>query len=134
MLSKKTKYAFHALSYLKTKANEGPVLISEVATQTGIPKKFLESILLDLKKLGILKSKMGKGGGYYLYKDPKDVNLADLIRFFNGPIALLPCASKNYYEACEECPNEDACKLHKVMLSVRDETLAILEQKTLEHL
>lgn len=132
MLSKKTKYAFHALTYLGKQEEKVPVLISEVAERTKVPKKFLESILLDLKKAGILTSKMGKGGGYYLLKDPKNVQLADVIRMFNGPIALLPCVSLNYYEPCAECVDEETCGLNKIMIEVRDETLKIVANKTLQ--
>ena len=132
MLSKKTKYAFHALTYLGKQPERTPVLISEVADKTKVPKKFLESILLDLKKAGILTSKMGKGGGYYLLKEPEDVQLADVIRMFNGPIALLPCVSLNYYEPCDECVSEETCGLNKIMVEVRDETLKIVANKTLK--
>ena len=132
MLSKKTKYAFHALTYLGKQEEKVPVLISEVAEKTKVPKKFLESILLDLKKAGILTSKMGKGGGYYLLKSPEDVELADVIRMFNGPIALLPCVSLNYYEPCDECVDEETCGLNKIMIEVRDETLKIVANKTLQ--
>lgn len=131
MLSKKTKYAFHALTYLGKQDADQPVLISEISTQTKVPKKFLEAILLDLKKAGILNSKMGKGGGYYLFKPAKEIQLATIIRMFNGPIALLPCASLNYYEPCSECSTEVACGLNKMMVEVRDETLKILEKRTL---
>ena len=132
MLSKKTKYAFHALSFLGKREDKNPVLISDVPKKTGVPQKFLESILLDLRKAGILNSKMGKGGGYYLLKDAHDVLLSDVIRMFNGPIALLPCASINYYEPCPECSNEVACGLNRMMIEVRDETLKILENKSLQ--
>ncbi|UKN01766.1 Rrf2 family transcriptional regulator [Paracrocinitomix mangrovi] len=132
MLSKKTKYAFHALTYLGKKEDKKPVLISDIAEKTRVPKKFLESILLDLKKAGILTSKMGKGGGYYLLKDPEDVKLADVIRMFNGPIALLPCVSLNYYEPCDECTSEETCGLNKIMIEVRDETLKIVANKSLQ--
>lgn len=132
MLSKKTKYAFHALTYLGKQEEKTPVLIAEIAERTHVPKKFLESILLDLKKAGILTSKMGKGGGYYLLKDPADVELADVIRMFNGPIALLPCVSLNYYEPCDECVDETHCGLHKIMIEVRDETLKIVANKSLK--
>ncbi|MEX1002018.1 MAG: Rrf2 family transcriptional regulator [Crocinitomicaceae bacterium] len=132
MLSKKTKYAFHALTYLGKQEKRKPILISEVAEKTKVPKKFLESILLDLKKAGILTSKMGKGGGYYLLKDPEDVKLAEVIRMFNGPIALLPCVSLNYYEPCDECTDEASCGLNKIMLEVRDETLKVVAKKSLK--
>ncbi|WP_027419391.1 RrF2 family transcriptional regulator [Crocinitomix catalasitica] len=131
MLSKKTKYAFHALTFLGKQPNNIPVVISEIANRTKLPKKFLETILLDLKKSGILGSKMGKGGGYYLIKQTKDISLAEIIRMFNGPIALLPCASLNYYEPCEECEDEAQCGLNKMLLKVREETLKILVNKTL---
>ncbi|MBI3133209.1 MAG: Rrf2 family transcriptional regulator [Bacteroidetes bacterium] len=132
MLNKKTKYAFHALTYLGKQENGQPVLISEIAENTHVPKKFLESILLDMKKAGILTSRMGKGGGYYLLKDPKEIKLADVIRMFSGAIALLPCVSLNYYEACVECKDEAKCGLNKIMKQVRVETLKILANKTLK--
>lgn len=132
MLSKKTKYAFHALIYLAKKEERIPILISEIASHTKVPKKFLEAILLDLKKNGFLTSKMGKGGGYYLLKEPQNIKMADVLRLFNGPIALLPCVSLNYYEPCAECVNEESCALHKLMIEVRDETLKILANKSLK--
>lgn len=132
MLSKKTKYALHALTYLAQKGNDNPTLIVEVSEKARIPRKFLESILLDLKKQGILASKMGKGGGYFLRLEPKDISLATIIRLFNGPIALLPCVSLNYYQPCDECSNETRCGLNKVMVDVRNETLRILENKSIQ--
>ncbi|MCL4855955.1 MAG: Rrf2 family transcriptional regulator, partial [Flavobacteriales bacterium] len=85
MISKKTKYAINALVYLSKKPNQQPILISEIAEHEHIPQKFLEAILLDLKKAGILASKKGKGGGYFLLKSPNDVNMADVMRLFDGP-------------------------------------------------
>jgi Rrf2 family protein len=132
MLSKKTKYAIHALTYLAKKDPSQPTLIVDIATEANIPRKFLETILLDLKKNGILGSKMGKGGGYFIRKKPSEIQLSTIIRLFNGPIALLPCASKNYYEPCDECEDEASCGLRFVMEEVRDETLNILEKKTIQ--
>ena len=132
MLSKKTKYAIHALTYLAKKDPSQPTLIVEVSAEANVPRKFLETILLELKKNGVLSSKMGKGGGYFLRKKPSEIQLSTIIRLFNGPIALLPCASKNYYEICDECPDETACGLRIVMEEVRDETLNILENKTIQ--
>ncbi|SHH47488.1 transcriptional regulator, BadM/Rrf2 family [Chryseobacterium oranimense] len=130
MLSKKSQYAFKALSYLVEKRNDGPVLISEIAEHKKIPLKFLENILLELKKADILDSKKGKGGGYFLKGNPETVKLAKIIRLVNGPIAMLPCVSLNFYEKCEDC-NEDHCGLHDVLIEVRDASLNILESKTL---
>lgn len=132
MLSKKTKYALHALTYLGKKEDSQPTLIVEISEKANIPRKFLESILLDLKKSSILSSKMGKGGGYFLRLKASEIQLSTIIRMFNGPIALLPCASKNYYEPCDECTDEAICGLKSVMEEVRDETLRILENKTIQ--
>jgi Rrf2 family protein len=130
MLSKKSQYAFKALSYLVERRNDGPVLISEIAERKKIPLKFLENILLELKKADILDSKKGKGGGYFFKENPENVTLAKIIRLVNGPIAMLPCVSLNFYEKCEDC-NEDHCGLHDVLIEVRDASLNILESKTL---
>lgn len=131
MLTRKTKYGLKALIYIAKQDRSKPVLISEIAEHENISKKFLETILLDLKKNGVLGSKMGKGGGYYLLKDARDVKIASLIRILDGPIALLPCVSLNFYEKCEDCPSEETCSLNRVMIQVRDNALSILEQKSL---
>lgn len=132
MLSKKTKYALHALTYLAKKDANEPTLILEIAENSRIPRKFLESILLDLKKQGILNSKMGKGGGYFLRQTPEEIRISTIIRLFNGPIALLPCVSLNYYQRCDECTDEKTCGLNKVFIDVRNETLRILENKSIQ--
>jgi Rrf2 family protein len=132
MLSKKTKYAIHALTYLAQKDASSPTLIVEIAKEANIPRKFLETILLDLKKNGLVGSRMGKGGGYFTRVSPSEMKLSLIIRLFNGPIAMLPCASLNYYEKCEECTDEVTCGLRHVMAQVRDETLKILENKSIQ--
>jgi Rrf2 family protein len=134
MLSKKCKYAIHALVYLAERYQQGPVHIQEIAEKQHIPKKFLEAILLELRNAKILHSKKGKGGGYYLYKKPDEVNLIEIIRLMDGAIAMLPCVSLNYYEACEECRDEKICGIRDAFMGVRDETLRILSESTLEHI
>ena len=131
MLSKKTKYGLKALSYLTKQEKNVPVLISDISKAENISQKYLESILLTLKKSGILSSKKGKGGGYYLLKDPKEIKIATIMRVLEGPIAMLPCVSLNYYEKCDDCVNEELCSLSILMAEVRDSTLKILENKTL---
>lgn len=133
MLSKKSQYAFKALVYLTERYNQGPVLISEISRKKKVPLKFLENILLELKKAGILDSKKGKGGGYFLKKDPAKVKVATIIRLVNGPIAMLPCVSLYFYERCKNC-DEKKCGLHDMMIEVRDASLAILENRTLKDL
>ncbi len=132
MLSMKTKYGLKALSYLSKQELNVPVLISDISESESISKKFLESILLTLKKNGILASKKGKGGGYYLLKKPNEIKISTIIRILEGPIAMLPCVSLNYYEKCEDCTSEDQCSLNRLMVEVRDSTLKILENKTLD--
>src|SRR5690606_23287842 len=132
MLSKKTKYALHALTYLSKNRDKGAILIQEISSEYGISNKCLENILQELKKAGCLGSKKGKGGGYYMIQEPKDVPLSTVIRLLDGPIALLPCVSLNYYEPCEECKDQESCGLNRVMAQVRDETLKILKMKNLE--
>ena len=131
MLSKKTKYGLKALSYLAKQEANVPILISDISESENISKKFLESILLTLKKSGILSSKKGKGGGYYLIKNPNDIKISTIIRLLEGPIAMLPCVSLNYYEKCDDCKSEERCSLNILMAEVRDSTLKILENKTL---
>ena len=133
MLSKKSQYAFKALIYLSEHSDKGPVLISEISKKKKIPLKFLENILLELRKAGVLESKKGKRGGYYFAVDPHKVSLARIMRLLDGPIALLPCVSLNFYEKCKDC-DERVCGLNRMMAQVRDATLKVLENKTLADL
>lgn len=133
MLTKKTQYAFRALTHLVENYNKGPVLISEISKKKKIPLKFLENILLELKKGGILESKKGKGGGYFLKDHPSKTHVASVIRVVDGPISMLPCVSLYFYERCKNC-DERFCGIHDVMEQVRDATLNILEKKTLQDL
>jgi len=134
VLSKKAKYAIIALIHLAKRLEEGPILIKDIAEQERIPQKFLEAILLDLKNSGILGSKKGKGGGYYLLKNPAEVNLAQIMRLFDGPIALIPCVTYVYYQTCEECKDEETCAIRAVFKEVRDATVTILKRSTLAEL
>jgi len=127
MLSKKTKYALRALLLLAREHGSGPILISSLAQRESIPKKFLESILLDLKHQGILQSKKGRGGGYHLARAPKVIYLGQVIRTLDGPLAPLPCASQTAYVKCEECTDEATCGIRIVMRQVRDATARILD-------
>ena len=133
MLSKKTQYAFKALTYMAERKKEGPLLISEISKKKKIPLKFLENILLELKKAGLLESKKGKGGGYFFKIEPSDISLALIMRLIGGPIALLPCVSLHFYEKCKDC-DEKKCGLNRIMIQVRDKTLDILENKTVADL
>ncbi len=131
MLSKKTKYGIKALAFIAKKGDRKPVQASEISKSENISQKFLESILLELRKSGFLGSKKGKGGGYYLIKEPEDIRMTSVIRVLEGPIAMVPCVSLNYYEKCDDCPSEEACSVHSLMIQVRDSTLKVLGDNTL---
>ena len=128
MLTKKAKYAIKAMIYLSKKKKGEHALISEISDNERIPKKFLEAILLDLRKADYLGSKKGKGGGYYLIKSPEEINMADVLRLFEGAIALVPCVAHKYYERCEECVDEETCAIREVFRIVREQTVAILKE------
>jgi len=113
---------------------KGPLLIADIAEKERIPRKFLELILLDLKKKGFVQSKKGKGGGYYLNRLPSTISVDQLIRALDGPLALLPCVSQMAYERCAECPDEDTCGIRRVFKEVREATIRVLERTTLADL
>jgi len=130
MLSRKTKYGLKALTYLAKQETNDPMQISAIAASENISQKFLESILLTLRKSGVLGSKKGKGGGYYLLKSADEIKISQIFRILEGPIAMVPCVSLNFYERCDDCPDEESCSVHSLMIKVRDNTLAILENTT----
>ncbi|HAO13951.1 MAG TPA: transcriptional regulator [Tenacibaculum sp.] len=134
MLSKKTKYGIKALTFIARQEKGVKVQIATISQQENISHKFLESILLTLRKSGVLGAKKGKGGGYYLLKNSGEVKMTDVIRTLEGPIAMVPCVSLNFYEKCNDCPDEETCSVHKLMIQVRDNTLNVLRNTTLADL
>jgi len=131
MISKKTKYGLNALIYLAKEYQKGPVLISDIVKAEKMPQKFLEHILLSLKNHGILESKRGKGGGYLLGRDPRQIMLGSVIRVLEGPLAPVPCVSQTAYHKCEECKDESCCGIRFVMKDVRDAIANILDNTSL---
>jgi len=134
ILSKKTRYAIIALTRLAREYGSGPLQIKEIAEEEKIPQSFLENILLELRKMGILGSKLGKSGGYFLLKKPEDVTLAEIIRHFEGTIALIYCVSEKAYQPCEFCKDESNCEIRKVFKEIRDTTYNILSRTNLKSL
>ncbi|WP_194766745.1 RrF2 family transcriptional regulator [Tamlana sp. I1] len=134
MLSKKTKYGLKALTFIARSEGDTPLQVGEIAKSEQIPQKFLESILLTLRKSGILGSKKGKHGGYYLRQDPSEIKMTEVMRVLEGPIAMVPCVSLNYYEKCDDCVDENLCSVNKLMLQVRDSTLNVFRNTTLADL
>lgn len=130
-LSKRTQYSLRALYALARAYGTGPVLITQLAAEEAIPKKFLEQILLSLKNQGFVESKKGKGGGYRLARRPDQITLASVIREMEGPLAPLPCASETRFRKCDECLDIKTCGTRIVMREVRDAIAEILEHTTL---
>ncbi len=133
-LSKKTRYAMIALIKLAKEYGKGPVIISDIAESEQIPQRFLENILLELKKMGVLGSKLGKSGGYFLIKKPEEVSLDDIVRHFEGSIAMLYCISEKSYQPCEFCKKEENCKIRHVFKEIRDNTVSVLKKTTINQL
>ena len=131
MLSQKARYALHALIVLAEHTGDAPMQIADVAEEARVPRKFLEAILLELKKRGIVKSTRGRSGGYLLGKPARDITFADVIREMDGPLALAPCVSVTAYHKCEDCVDEATCAIRKVLLAARDATAHVLESRTI---
>ena len=132
-LSKRGEYGLRAAIHLANAQKHSPdamVQIKDISVQEKIPTKYLEQILLALKNAGLLQSKMGVGGGYYLAKAPEQINLGQIIRVLDGPLAPIRCVSHMAYEPCG-CPDEETCGLRMVMGDVRDAIANILENTTL---
>jgi Rrf2 family protein len=134
MISNKCKYAIKALVYIaNNEQDDRAVMTADIAREQKIPRKFLEIILRELRNNRILDSKRGKDGGFRMLRAPEDVSLAEIMRIIDGPIAMLPCVSLNYYRSCDEC-EEDSCQIKTVFEQVRDKTLEVLNGKTIKSL
>lgn len=131
MLSQKTRYTIRALQHLADHYGEGPVPLANIADTQNIPSKFLTVILSEMARAGIVASQRGLGGGYWLGVPPVDVRYGDIVRLTRGSIALVPCASRYASETCRNCLPQADCRLRKLMLTVRDETAAVLDRLTL---
>jgi Rrf2 family protein len=133
-ISKRTQYGLKAMLALGSRYGSGPVLIATLSHEEGIPIKFLELILLDLKGAGLLASKKGPRGGYHLSRDPSTISVGSLIRIMEGPLAPLPCASETAFRPCEECQDVDSCGTRIIMRQVRDAIANVLDRTTLADL
>jgi Rrf2 family protein len=132
VLSKKSKYGLKAMLELASEeSGQRPLQASELAERQQLPKKFLEAILLELTRHGLLKSKLGRGGGYVLTRKSGDITVGEIIRVLEGPLALIPCVSKTAYRRCDECLDEETCGVRLAMKEVRDATSHILDNTTL---
>ncbi|MFN3944795.1 MAG: RrF2 family transcriptional regulator [Allosphingosinicella sp.] len=131
MLSQRTRYTIRALLHLADRYGEGPVQLAEIAEAQNIPPKFLTVMLSSMRRAGLVETMRGRDGGYWLAKPPAEISYGELVRLTRGSLGLLPCASRQAYERCRNCIDEEKCRLHRVMLMVRDETARILDNLTL---
>jgi len=131
MLSNKAKYGLKAMLHLAEREGQGGVLVADIAEAQTIPKKFLDTILLEMKNNGLLHSKKGKGGGYMLARPAAKIMVGQIVRILDGPLAPIPCVSLTAYRPCLDCKDEKACQIRRVMGQVRDATAAILDHTSL---
>ena len=130
MLSQRARYALKALINL-ARAENCSRQVSAIAAEENIPRKFLEAIMSELRRGELVESTRGKTGGYKLARPADLITFGDVIRLTDGPLALLPCVSRAFYQRCDDCPDEAACVLRRVMATVRDEASEILDRTTL---
>lgn len=131
MISQKAKYALRALVALAREEPGASVFIADIAESQSIPKKFLEQILLDLKRHGLVVSRRGKAGGYGLLRPAAMISFGEVLRIVDGPIAPLPCLSKMAYRRCEDCEDEAGCEVRRVFARVADVTRDVLDRTTI---
>lgn len=134
MLTAKAKYGLKAMAHLAALPPGKSALIADIASQHGIPKKFLDAILNELRQAGFLMSKTGRGGGYMLKKKSHDIIVGDIIRTLDGPLAAVPCVSRNFYARCQDCRTEEDCKIRLLMLEAREALAQVLDRRTLAEL
>ena len=131
MISQKAKYAFKALFQLAEHGNGASLQIEEIASGAGVPRKFLEHILLDLKKKGIVASRRGRAGGYFLVTRPDELTIGAVLRAVEGPIAPLPCISRTAYRRCTDCKDEKTCVVRRLFADTYTATLLLMDGTTL---
>ena len=129
MLSQRGRYAIKALLNLAVSSG-GARQVSAIAAEERIPRKFLEAIMSDLRRAGFVESLRGKQGGYKLKRPADLITFGDIIRTTDGPLALVPCASRAFYKRCDDCTDEETCILRKVLGAVRNEASEILDPTT----
>lgn len=131
MISNKAKYAFRALLAVASAPEGEPLTSAEIAKRHSIPHKFLEQILLDLRKAGILASRRGKAGGYVMLRPADTISFGEVLRLFEGPLAPLPCLSRQSYRRCEDCVSESRCEIRREFARSYDASRQVLDSRTI---
>src|SRR5205085_3524171 len=131
MIAQKTRYALRSLLFLAEEQGGAPVQLGRIAETQRVPPKYLELIMLDLKKAGLVKSARGPKGGYQLSREAADISFGEVVRSIEGPIALVSCASGNYYAPCGDCQDEATCAIRRAFAILRDQSTAVLDSISL---
>ena len=131
MIAQKTRYALRSLLFLVEEGGGAPVQLARIAETQRIPPKYLELIMLDLKKAGLVKSSRGPKGGYLLSRLPDQISFGEIVRALEGPIALVSCASVNFYAPCGDCHDEATCAIRRAFAILRDQSSAVLDSISL---
>ena len=132
MIAQKTRYALRALLFLVEEGRGAPVRAQAIAETQRIPRKYLELIMLELKAAGLVESVRGPKGGYRLTRAPRDISFGEIVRASEGPVALIPCASVNFYAKCGDCHDEATCAIRRAFTLIRDQSSDILAGISLE--
>jgi len=127
MLAQKTRYALRSLLFLVEEGKGNPVRLARIAETQRVPPKYLELIMLDLKKAGLVRSTRGPRGGYVLGRLASEISFGEIVRVMEGPIALVPCASVNFYARCGDCHDEETCAIRRAFSLLREQSANLLE-------
>src|ERR1700739_1906372 len=131
MLSPKARYALRALVELAREGPDRQLTAGEIAVRADAPRKFLEAILFEMARRGLVISRRGKFGGYVLSRPAEDISFAQVIRVIDGPLALAPCVSQMAFRKCDDCPDLETCALRPALRMARDATAEVLEAYSL---
>ena len=131
MLAQRTRYALRSLLYLAEEQGGAPVQLARIAETQRVPPKYLELIMLDLKKAGLVKSVRGPKGGYCLARSADEISFGQVVRSMEGPIALVTCASVNFYAPCGDCHDEATCAIRRAFMILRDQSTTVLNSISL---
>ncbi|WP_308517798.1 Rrf2 family transcriptional regulator [Sphingomonas flavescens] len=131
MIAQKTRYALRSLLFLAEQSSGVPVQLGRIAETQRVPPKYLELIMLDLKKAGLVKSSRGPRGGYQLAREANAISFGEIVRTMEGPIALVPCASVNFYAPCGDCHDEATCAIRRAFMVLRDQSTTVLDSISL---
>lgn len=131
MIAQKTRYALRSMLFLAEDSGGRPVQLARIAETQRVPPKYLELIMLDLKKAGLVKSVRGPKGGYRLARDAEEISFGQIVRSMEGPIALVPCASVNFYAPCGDCQDEANCAIRRAFTVLRDQSTTALNSISL---